>query len=85
MRQAAKNDHHKYQYNESTGEVYKKDNIADLAHMKGMPEKDFVTEVFLKKELQAYLHKYYQIIPVMMGRSKIRKVILSPLHYLVHQ
>jgi hypothetical protein len=76
MRQAAKNEHNKYQYDQATGEVYKKDKIEDLAHIKGMHEKDFVTEVFLKRETQAYLHKYYQIIPVMINRSKIRKVII---------
>jgi hypothetical protein len=74
MRQAAKNEHHRYQYNENTGEVYNKGNIEDLVHMKGMPEKDFVFELFLKKELQAYMHKNYQIVPVLFNKKRIRKV-----------
>lgn len=73
MRQAAKNEHHKYQYDENTGEVLKKDDFKNLVHMKGLHEKDLIFEVFMKKELQAYLHKHYQIIPVMVNRNKIKK------------
>ncbi len=86
MRQAAKNEHHKYQYNENTGEILKKDDIKNLIHMKGMHEKDLITEVFMKKELQAYLHKHYQIIPVMVNRNKIKKVkkLYPHFHTVVH-
>ena len=54
--------------------------------MKGMHEKDLITEVFMKKELQAYLHKHYQIIPVMVNRNKIKKVkkLYPHFHTVVH-
>ncbi len=67
--------------------MYKKNNIEDLVHMKGMPEREFIFELFTKKDLQAYMHKTYQIVPVLFNKKKIRKVCdnISLNNSLVHQ
>lgn len=56
LRHASKTEHHKYDYNESTGHVYRKDEIGDLAHMKGMSTMEFINELFLRKDFQSYMH-----------------------------
>ena len=74
LRHAAKTEHHKYEYDEKTGKVHSKDDLSSLRHMKGMSDSVFLTELFLKKEFQSYLHTHYQIVPILINRNRIRKV-----------
>ena len=73
MRQAAKNEHHKFEFDENSGKVFRKDELEDLGHMKGLSDREFVFELFHRKELQEYMHKHYQIIPILINRRRIRK------------
>ena len=49
LRHAAKTEHQKYEFNQAGG-LFKKDNLEQLAHMKGLSDTEFLYELFLRKD-----------------------------------
>jgi hypothetical protein len=76
LRQAAKQEIHKYEFDGKTGKLLKKDDINDLRHMKGISEKQFIAQIFSRRDIQGYMHAHYQIVPMLFSHKKIRKVTL---------
>ena len=78
LRHASKTEHHNFDYDEATGRLKRTDRgIESLNHT--ATDNEFIFSLFMNKPFQAYLHRHYQIVPVLITRKKIRRVRSHPL------
>ena len=76
LRQAAKQDINNYKFDDKSGKLEKKDDLKDIRHNKSLNEKQFILDLFARREFQTYMHNHYQIVPMLLSYKKIRKVII---------
>ena len=52
----------------------KKKDLNDLRHTKGLSNTQFISDLFARRDFQAYMHKHYQIVAMLFTQKKVRRV-----------
>ncbi len=71
MRHNNNTEHHHKHFSDKDSERKSYDNLRD----KGLSTQQYITELMFRREFFDYMQKYYQILPILINKKKIKRFI----------